>query len=125
MPPGIALALWVGHEELILARDALAGFSNSIDHLAGGRVFHHVEGDHPAGDLAALGDQRAPLTYLLHVLQADKPGSPFTLPQRARPLDHYPGEVADFLLARLPAGCLAVMRAVRGGVQPAHRPARH
>ncbi|MCY1307810.1 hypothetical protein D9M70_577680 [compost metagenome] len=105
MAPGAALALRVRYQELFLPWDALAGLSHAA-----------VQLDHPTGDLAALGDQRAPLANLLHVLQADNPGALFAPAQRAGPLDHHPGEVADFLLARLAASGLAVVGAVRGGM---------
>ncbi|ASZ72207.1 hypothetical protein vBPaePE220_00067 [Pseudomonas phage vB_PaeP_E220] len=72
-----------------------------------------VETHDAAGRFVALGDQRAPLQDLFHVLQADHPGPAAELLELAGPLHNNPGQVADLFLARLAAGGLAVVPAVR------------
>src|SRR5690606_34505851 len=73
--------------------------------------------NHTACRLAALGHQRPPAPDLLHVLQADDPRL-----ADAGPLDRHPGQVANLFFAGLPAGGLAVVSAIRAGVEPAQGP---
>lgn len=101
--PGRAAALGIWYQELLMYRHNLARRSDLAAQL-----------HHPPGDFVALGDQRAPLQDLLDVLQADDPGPLLTGPFQANPR-----QVADLTLARLAAGGLAVVGAVRARVKPA------
>src|SRR5690606_27200316 len=94
--PGLAGALRVRHEELLVERRPLAGRSHSV-----------VEPDHAARRGIALGDQRAPLQDLLDVLERDDARAHLTGPTNANPRQR-----ADNAVARLAALGLAVVRAV-------------
>src|SRR5690606_33094995 len=105
-PPGAAFTLRVGHQELLLAWHPLARGSYAA-----------IQPHDTAGLLAALGHQGAPAADLLHVLQADDPRLTNTCP-----LDRHPGQVPNLFFAGLTAGGLAVVSAIRAGVEPAQAP---
>src|SRR5690606_1479676 len=69
--PGAPLALWIRHQKLLVAWYSLAGRGDAVNHLPGARALDHIQGHDPSGLLAALGNEWAPGTNLLHVLQAD------------------------------------------------------
>ena len=76
--------------------------------------------DDPSCRLIAFGDQRSPLGNLPHVFERNDART--YLP---RPAQHYPGQGADFAVAWLSAGGLAVVSAIRRGMQQPHRTPLH
>lgn len=114
--PVAALVLGVRHQELIAARQHLAGFGYAEGGFSRGGVRDAIQRDDAARGGIALRNQRGPLHHLLDVLQRDDLG-----PGLAGPADHDPGKGADFRAARLAAQGLAVVRAVRGCMQQAHQ----
>ena len=119
--PGPATLFRVWDQELIRYLHLFARGGDPVGGLSFlGRVRYLVESHNAAGGLVALGDQTAPLQDLFHVLKADHPG-----PLLSSPLEADPRQVADLALARLAAGCLGVVCAVRRHVEPAHGLVRH
>ncbi len=117
--PGLACPLGIRHKVLLLAWHPLPRLGDMLFDLGLLATLNLDQLDHPAGGLVPLGDEGPPGAHLLDVLHGEH--GRFA---QGQPLGDHPGQAADLLLARLAAGGLGVMSAIRASMQPTDRATR-